>query len=239
VIGATTARKGHTTMHVFYEGLAPDEALALEQLAKLLYELRENRQQLLAAHGAADEAALLAAIQAGGVAEHPGYESYLSALTLAATQEAVRADLKARTLALNGAPLAADEMLGSDAPAAVWLLEVAEPLEERCGECLEQPVAVKQDALVIHIEGGVRLEARWAGPDAYAYRWTWGDAELCLDTAPRPADPALGAAKAHLHRPDGSVGPAPVTVPGEPSLDNLEALVRALADDPLLGGGLA
>ena len=43
-------------MHVFYEGLAPDEALALEQLAKLLYELRENRQQLLAAHGAADEA---------------------------------------------------------------------------------------------------------------------------------------------------------------------------------------
>ncbi len=222
-------------MHVFYEGLAPDEALALEQLAKLLYELRENRQQILAAHGAVDEATLLAAIAAGSVAEHPGYESYLSALTLSATQEAVRADLKTRTLALNGAPLAADEAAANSAPAAVWLLEVAEPLEERCGECLEHPVEVKQDALLVFIDGGVRLEARWADPDAYAYRWTWGEAELCLDTAPRPADAALGAARAHLHRPDGSVVPAPVTVPGAAPLENLEALVRALADDPLLG----
>lgn len=78
-------------MDNFFEDLEYDEATELDQLSKLIYELRENRNAILKPYGAEDEAALLQQIQAGSVDEHPAYEHYLAARVLADTRETVRA----------------------------------------------------------------------------------------------------------------------------------------------------
>ena len=40
-------------MHVFYENLSTDDAIEIEQLSRLLYEIRVSRDTLLAQLGAA------------------------------------------------------------------------------------------------------------------------------------------------------------------------------------------
>lgn len=75
----------------FYENLDPSDAQQLEQLSRLVFELRENRDAILKASAAADEIELLERIYNGQAPEHPSYESYLSARILAETRETVRA----------------------------------------------------------------------------------------------------------------------------------------------------
>lgn len=82
-------------MKSYFEGFAQDDAELIEALSRVTYELRENRKRLLEQHGVADEQALLAKLAAGQLAEHPGYENYLSARILAETREAVRGELGA------------------------------------------------------------------------------------------------------------------------------------------------
>jgi hypothetical protein len=77
----------------FFDKLDPADAARVDRLAKLAFELRENRAALLRRHGAADEADLLERIRSGAVAEHPGYEHYLGARILAEAREALRAEL--------------------------------------------------------------------------------------------------------------------------------------------------
>lgn len=74
----------------FFENLDYDTAEEIQQLSKLMYELRENYNGVLKLHGAEDEAALLLLIQDGTTAEHPAYEHYLAARILADTRETVR-----------------------------------------------------------------------------------------------------------------------------------------------------
>lgn len=74
----------------FYENIEPTDAQQLEQLSRLIYELRENRDAILKSAGIADEIALLEQIYTGKVPEHPAYEHYLSARILADTRETVR-----------------------------------------------------------------------------------------------------------------------------------------------------
>ncbi|NMG45763.1 hypothetical protein GPA22_18765 [Aromatoleum toluvorans] len=78
-------------MAKFYEDLEPTDAQQLEQLSRLVFELRENRDAILQANGASDEIELLERIYTGAVPEHPSYEHYLSARILADTRETVRA----------------------------------------------------------------------------------------------------------------------------------------------------
>lgn len=75
----------------FYERIEPTDAQQIEQLSRLVFELRENREAILQASAAADEIELLERIYKGEVAEHPCYEHYLSARILADTRETVRA----------------------------------------------------------------------------------------------------------------------------------------------------
>jgi hypothetical protein len=82
----------------FYDNLAREDVEVLERLARLLLELRESRTAVLARHAAGDEDALLAAIRAGAVPEHPGYEDYLGARAIGAALAALRADLRQRLL---------------------------------------------------------------------------------------------------------------------------------------------
>lgn len=77
-------------MNPIYDSLPPERALEIEQIARLIYETRENRRKVLDALGAADEQSLLAGIASGDVAEHPAYEHYLAARILADTHEAAR-----------------------------------------------------------------------------------------------------------------------------------------------------
>lgn len=83
-------------MTSFFDTVDPEIAAELEQLSRLMYELRDNHNTVLASYRADDATALLARIQAGKVDEHPGYEHYLSARILDATRETVRALLHER-----------------------------------------------------------------------------------------------------------------------------------------------
>lgn len=80
-------------MHKFYDGLDPEAAEHIEQLSRLMYEVRENRARLLERYGATDEEGLLELIGSGRLAEHPAYEDYLSIRILTSLREAVRAEL--------------------------------------------------------------------------------------------------------------------------------------------------
>lgn len=74
----------------FFKDLDYETASEVEALTRLIYELRQNRRDLLDSCGVADEAALLEWIRAGGTDEHPAYEQYLAARILADTCEAAR-----------------------------------------------------------------------------------------------------------------------------------------------------
>lgn len=78
----------------FFERVPFEEAAQMERLSRLMYELRENRNELLRPYGVGDEASLLEKIVSGAVPEHPAYEHYLGALTVSETREAVSAELK-------------------------------------------------------------------------------------------------------------------------------------------------
>jgi len=214
-------------MHDFYKGMDHAQAETVEALSRLMHELRQHRQGLLQQHGVEDEAAVLAGIANGSIGEHPGYDHYLSARTLADARQLVRAELQT-LLATIGQQLPADTGDSSTALPTLWPLTLAAAIEEACGEHLEAPADLRQDALLLAIDGGVQLEARMAAPDAYSFTWTWGDALLRIDTAPH------GDSKAsHLHRADGSRQPSPLPPEATPA-ERLATLVRRLASDPLL-----
>ncbi len=88
-------------MPAFYDNLTPEDVETLDRLARLLIELRESHRQLLARHGAEDEAELLERIRRGEVGEHPAYEDYLGARLIEATRETIRAELKDYMLQLR------------------------------------------------------------------------------------------------------------------------------------------
>jgi len=89
-------------MSNYYDALPLDAAEQIEQLSRLAYELREDRRRLLAGHGADSEEALLERIRQGDVPEHPAYEHYLGASSLAATRAAVRSQLQGVLHELGG-----------------------------------------------------------------------------------------------------------------------------------------
>ena len=55
-------------MNPIFDSVPPQDALELEQVARLIYESRENRRKVLSAVGASDEAELLARIASEGFA---------------------------------------------------------------------------------------------------------------------------------------------------------------------------
>lgn len=81
-------------MSKFFDNMTVEEAEQVQNLTRLVYELRENRSTLLAQYSAEDERALLQKIVAGHVPEHPAYEHYLSVNILSQTRESIREDLK-------------------------------------------------------------------------------------------------------------------------------------------------
>jgi hypothetical protein len=91
-------------MSNYYDALPLEAAEQLEQLSRLAFELREDRMRLLAGQGVNSEEALLERIRQGDVPEHPAYEQYLGARSLAAAREAVRSQLQGVLQELGGRP---------------------------------------------------------------------------------------------------------------------------------------
>lgn len=112
-------------------------------------------------------------------------------------------------------------------------LELASTIETAFADALDGPLEQKQDAIIIRLSNGVTLEVRYAASDAYSLRWTYGDVALGIDTAPLHRD--LATFPNHLHDADGGLHADPVTRFGATPADNLQALLRALLKDPLLG----
>lgn len=80
----------------FFDDLPIDTATEIEQLSRLIYELREHRKSVLGAGGVADEAALLERIGRAELPEHPAYEQYLAARILGELHDSARTALAER-----------------------------------------------------------------------------------------------------------------------------------------------
>ena len=112
-------------------------------------------------------------------------------------------------------------------------LELGLMIETNFGHDLDSPLEQKQDALVIRLKNGVTLYVRYAAPDAYSLRWVYGDAESSIDTA--PLHRGLATFPNHFHDASGHIMADPITHPDVSPEDNLQKLIRALLDDPVLG----
>lgn len=112
-------------------------------------------------------------------------------------------------------------------------LELGSAIDAAFGDDLASPVEQKQDAMIVHLKNGVVLNVRYAAADAYSLRWTYGDAESGIDTA--PLHRGLATFPNHFHAAGGRIVADPITRPDAPPEDNLHRLIRALLDDPMLG----
>ncbi len=213
-------------MDPLYEALEPEQATEVSQLARVMYEAREHRRQILEEYHTDDPAELLArvaALAAAGEAEHPAYEHYLAVCILDDTRNAARTLMAARLK---------NEEAEFDLPPSPHLV-LNEMLEAQGETLLGGPRVLRQDALLLTLRNGVELTVHYATPAAYSLRWKTPDgAELGIDTA--PGHRALHNGPQHLHRADGSVADDPLTRPGLPPWQNLRAVIEALLDDPLL-----
>lgn len=88
-------------MSNLYANMAAEDAYDVQVMARLSYEARENRKDVLAAMNVDDEETLLAHIRAGTVDEHPAYEHYLAARILADTHEIARDAMAERLREIN------------------------------------------------------------------------------------------------------------------------------------------
>lgn len=205
-------------------------AKAASQLARLTYDLREQRKSLLASCGVEHEEQLLVALRAGSAPEHPTYEQYLAACTLAQTHAQLRAELARMTgMAAGGASARATPRPDCAPPAAddsegTLLQQLALQVELDFGEYLAAPVGQSLDAISVRFQNATHLEARFASADAYSLVWSNGAAETRLDTAPGPDR----AAASHLHDASGKLLADPLTQPGRAPWDNLRAVILHL-----------
>ncbi|NMG45762.1 hypothetical protein GPA22_18760 [Aromatoleum toluvorans] len=111
-------------------------------------------------------------------------------------------------------------------------VELAEHIDRSFGARLARPVEHKQDALVVYLENGVTLTMRYAATDAYSLRWTCGDIELGIDTAPLHRE--LATFPNHLHDAGGNIRRDPLTRTEDTPADNVARVIKALIADPLL-----
>lgn len=112
------------------------------------------------------------------------------------------------------------------------LLTLRDAVDRHFADALAEPSRLLQDALIVALKNGATLELRFAGPGEYAIGWRWGDAELCIDTA--PMHPALATFPNHWHDADGEMRADPLTHPCAEPWDNARAVIDAVLADPLL-----
>lgn len=199
------------------------DADALQALyAKAIYTLRESGKSLLKQYQVESATDLLEKIRCGELAEHPAYEHYLSARII----EQMRMEVRAQ---------ASEELYGkaiSDVPSTNIHLLLKSRIEENYARRLSEPVRMAQDALLLSLDNGVMIEARYFSKDEYSINWCWGEAEMRIDTAPVHID--LTTFPHHMHGDDEPLTADPVSCPGNDCWLNFSRLVDMLLVKPLL-----
>lgn len=199
-----------------------DPEIVQKLYATANYMLRESRKAVLRRHQVEDESVLLEKIRSGQEDCHPAYGNYLSARILEQTRSLVRAGMMAQlgcsTLDDNVPPLLHQAL--------------RERLEAHYGDRLAAPVRLAQDALLLSFDTGLLMEVRYYSAEEYMLSWSWGDAELRIDTA--PSHPECSTFPHHLHGDDGTVRADPVTLPGTDWWSNVSRLLDVLLVNPLL-----
>jgi hypothetical protein len=203
-----------------------DEAMSPEALqalyARTAYLLRESRKTLLKAYGVDQESMLLERIKCKEVAEHPAYDHYLSALIMEQMRMQVRADMLAKL---------ADTASTPASPISLHLV-LQQQLETHFGARMTEPVRMAQDALLLSFDTGLMMEVRYFSSQEYAIDWSWGEAQLRIDTA--PVHSGCASAPHHLHGENGEIMTDFFTQPGIDCWANFSRLLSLLLNDPLL-----
>jgi hypothetical protein len=197
-----------------------DEALQV-LYARNSYLLRESRKALLVQYAVETDDVLLEKIKSGKVNAHPAYEHYLSALIVEQLRQQMRAEMAAQ---FNDT--------GDTVPSLSVHLMLKNRLEAQYAEHLSEPVRLAQDALLLSFNSGLMMEVRYFSSTEYAINWSWGDAELRIDTA--PLHPDCATFPQHLHDRAGRLLADPVTQPGTDCWSNFSGLLDVLLQDPLL-----
>lgn len=197
------------------------DAEALQALyAKTVYLLRESRKEVLRHNAVDSEAALLEKIRNREIDEHPAYDHYLSALILEQTRMQMRTEMMEQ---FSGAPAAPDVSMH---------LIFKEKLERHYADRMSEPVRLAQDALMLSFDTGLMMEVRYVSREEFSINWSWGDAELRMDTAPLHADCATFPA--HVHDDSGTIKSGRMPDSGLDDWRNFSGLLDALLLDPLL-----
>ncbi|MGV8894196.1 MAG: hypothetical protein ACOH2K_14890 [Burkholderiaceae bacterium] len=191
--------------------------------AKTAYMLRESRKEVLRQYAVDSEAVLLEKIKNGELSEHPAYEHYLSALILDQTRMQVRAEMMEQF---------GDALTVQAEPAMCMHLIFKENLEEHYAERMVESVRMAQDALTLSFDTGLMMEVRYFSNEEYSVNWSWGDAELRMDTAPVHA--SCTDSPLHVHDENGIVRAGPMADYGLDDWRNFSSMLDVLLLDPLL-----
>ena len=111
---------------------------------------------------------------------------------------------------------------------------LANEIVSRFGEHLDGAPRIGQDALTLHFQNGLALQARFASSEEYSIQWRFGDTEHRIDTA--PLHPELATFPHHLHDSQGKTRPDPLTIPGRSPWDNIQAVLNVILENPLAIG---
>lgn len=201
-------------MDSFFHSLPHQQAIEVQQLARLMYATREARKDVLTRYAVEDEAALLARIGSGELESLPAYDDYLSARLLGQASAAARA----RVAQLTGQPQQVEEPLH---------LKLAEQVQAEFSEALDSAPILLQNALQLVLDNGVEMEIRYADAEHYSLVWQWGEGGFRIDTAP-------GATPSRLILDDGSIAADTLTQPGAEPWQNLRAVLAAVVANPML-----
>lgn len=226
-------------MATFFDRMDPHDALEIDRISRLVYELRVNRKHILDSWQVRDEEQLLIGMLGGTVPEHPGYEAWLGARALGDAHEQAR-ELLAASLAqaqFGAAEAAAPPARAAEAGAHALHPALADAIARDFAADLVRPPTLHQDAVVFALSNGIDLTVRYRDATAYSLRWIRNGRECGIDTA--PLHHKLATFPNHLHDATGTLRADPLTDPAAAPIDNVARVLRALLDDPALSGGAA
>lgn len=92
------------------------------------------------------------------------------------------------------------------------------------GERLAATPRLAHDAVTMEFDGGLTVQARFAGNDEYSIEWQRGAQQFRIDTA--PLHHGLESFPNHFHDADGGVHADRLTRPGAAPWDNLRAVLE-------------
>lgn len=108
-------------------------------------------------------------------------------------------------------------------------------LEEKIKHCYAEhieKIELKQNALIVNFDNGLRVDLRYLNLYEYFIAWYSGDRHWKIDTAPLHKE--LRTSPNHMHDDRGVIVEDPLTHPGESAWGNTRRLLDAILKSPSL-----